>query len=385
MKVLLSHYLFARAGGGERIMSTVVDELVRNGVTVSMATLCRSDYSTLFAKYFDRASSGNVHDYWLFPFYLPVFGVYQRLLTPIPTWIAMKSSKPDVLFVDHEMFKPVRGLREGCRIVWFCHFPYVAWALERFGEETVPDKYRVFPWNVYWRGFLALQRLVVIEENFADLTLVNSSYTGRHVKRIWGTDPLVVYPPVDLSSFDPSRDKKDLIVSLGRFSPEKRFEEVLRAIALSETSSPLVIIGTLTVSGLSYLRYLRELTKRLGLDGRVHFLANAGSDQLRRILAEAKLYVHCMKNEHFGISVAEAMASGCVPIVPRSGGCWEDIVSEGKFGLGWDSLTELAETIDDLITNDPKRMRWKRIAVERSRIFDEKSFREKMRHLLLEE
>lgn len=383
MNVLLSHYLFARAGGGERIMSTVVDELFRNRATVSMATLCRSDYSALFGKYFEGVSDGYVRDYWLFPFYFPVLGIYQRLLTPIPTWIAMKSSKPDVLFVDHEMFKPIRDLREGCKIVWYCHFPYVAWALERLGEETVPDKYRAFPWDVYWRGYLALQKFAVIDENFADVTLVNSSYTGRYVKKIWGTDPIIVYPPVDLSSLDASRDKRDLVVSLGRFSPEKRFQDVLQAMALCRTTPLLVIVGTSTVSGLSYLRYLRELAKRLGVDRRVHFVVNASSNQLRRILAEAKIYVHCMKNEHFGISVAEAMASGCIPIVPRSGGCWEDIVAEGKFGFGWSSLTELAETVDDLMTNDRKRRHWKKIAIERSRIFDEKSFREKMRNFLL--
>jgi len=384
VRVLLSHYLFARAGGGERVMATVMDELLKNKVGISIATLSKSDYSALFTRYFESLSSGHVRDYWLLPFYLPVLGVYQRLLTPIPTWIGLRSSKPDVLFLDHEMFKPLRSLGKECKIVWFCHFPYVAWALERLGEESTPEKYRVFPWSIYWRGFLALQRFVVIEENFADLTLVNSSYTGRYVKRIWGVDPIVVYPPVDLENFNPAREKKNFVVSVGRFSPEKRFEAALKAVALCETSPPLVLIGTLTLSGRPYLHHLKELAKRLGVSKRVYFAVNASFNQLRIILSKAKIYIHCMKNEHFGISVAEAMASGCVPIVPRSGGCWEDILSEGRFGFGWGSVAELADRIDDLLTNNEKRMRWGRTALERSKIFDEKSFREKMRHFLLD-
>lgn len=365
-------------------MATVLDELLKNNTKVSMATLCRSDYQTLFANYFRGVDPRNTYDYWLLPFHLPTLGVYQRLLTPIPTWVAVKSSKPDVVFLDHEMFRSLRNLSKDCRIIWYCHFPYVVWAMERLGEKGIPEKYRTFPWSLYWRGFLALQRLVVIEENFADLTLVNSSYTGRYVKRIWDTDPIVVYPPVDLESFNSKREKKNLVVSVGRFSAEKRFEDALRALALCETSAPLVFVGTLSASGRPYFHSLKKLAEELGVADRVYFIVNASFNQLITILAEAKIYVHCMKHEHFGISVAEAMASGCVPIVPKSGGCWEDIVLEGKYGFGWDSINELSERIDDLLTNDRKSRYWKRMAIERSKIFDERNFREKIRHFLLD-
>jgi glycosyltransferase involved in cell wall biosynthesis len=365
-------------------MATVLDELLKNNTRVSMATLCRSDYQTLFANYFKEVDSRNTRDYWILPFHLPVLGVYQRLLTPIPTLVAAKSSKPDVVFLDHEMFRSLRDISKDCKIVWYCHFPYVVWAMEKFGEETIPEKYGSFPWSLYWKGFLALQRLVVVEENFADLTLVNSSYTARYVKKIWDTDPIIVHPPVDLESFDPRREKKNLIVSVGRFSGEKRFEDALGALALCETSAPLVFIGTLSPSGRPYFNNLKQLAEKLRVADRTYFIVNASFTQLRTILAEAKIYVHCMKHEHFGISVAEAMASGCIPIVPMSGGCWEDIVLEGRHGLGWNSISELAEKLDDLLTNDEKSLYWKRMAIERSKVFDEKSFREKIRRFLLE-
>ncbi len=366
-------------------MATILDELLKNSVKVSMATFCRSDYQRLFASYFRGIAQRDTRDYWLLPFHLPAMGVYQRLLTPIPTWVAVKTSKPDLVFLDHEMFKSLRNFSKDCRIVWYCHFPYVIWAMKRLGEEGVPEKYRTFPWSLYWRGFLALQRLDVIEENFADLTIVNSSYTGRYVKRIWDTEPIIVYPPVNLESFDSKREKKDFVVSVGRFSAEKRFEDALGALALCETSAPLVFVGTLSASGRPYLQSLRRLAKKLGVSDRVYFVINASFNQLKTILAESKIYVHCMKHEHFGISVAEAVASGCVPIVPKSGGCWEDIVSKGKYGFGWETINELADKLDDLLTNDRKSRYWKRMAVERSRIFDERDFREKMRHLLLDQ
>ena len=47
-------------------------------------------------------------------------------------------------------------------------------------------------------------------------------------------------------------------------------------------------------------------------------------------MAEAKVAIHTMKNEHFGISIVEMMAAGLVTIAHGSGGPYHDIIGEGE-------------------------------------------------------
>ena len=52
-------------------------------------------------------------------------------------------------------------------------------------------------------------------------------------------------------------------------------------------------------------------------------------------LATAKVYLHPMMGEHFGIAPAEALAAGLIPVVHTKSGTWTDICKEGLYGYGW--------------------------------------------------
>ena len=54
------------------------------------------------------------------------------------------------------------------------------------------------------------------------------------------------------------------------------------------------------------------------------------------------------RNEHYGISVVEAMSYGLVPVVPESGGPWEDIIEHGRYGYGFNSVDEAVEKIKNV-------------------------------------
>ncbi|WP_243669157.1 hypothetical protein [Vulcanisaeta sp. JCM 16161] len=57
------------------------------------------------------------------------------------------------------------------------------------------------------------------------------------------------------------------------------------------------------------------------------------------------MYLHLKPNEHFGIAVLDAIATATIPIVPRTGGPWTDIVEEGKYGLGYTNIEEIPQLI----------------------------------------
>ncbi len=69
----------------------------------------------------------------------------------------------------------------------------------------------------------------------------------------------------------------------------------------------------------------------MGLTDRVKFYPNASAEQKADLLKRAKLYLHTMEGEHFGISIVEAMAMGCLPIVHDSGGMKEFVPAQFRY------------------------------------------------------
>ena len=62
-------------------------------------------------------------------------------------------------------------------------------------------------------------------------------------------------------------------------------------------------------------------------------------DDLLDTYARAKVFLHALKNEHFGIAVVGALAAGLIPVVHRSGEPWEDILQGKQEIHGYSYLT----------------------------------------------
>jgi len=65
----------------------------------------------------------------------------------------------------------------------------------------------------------------------------------------------------------------------------------------------------------------------------VEFLVNVPLPRLRQLLGRARVGLHSMWNEHFGISIVEMQAAGVIPIAHNSGGPKLDIVDPGRTGF----------------------------------------------------
>ena len=89
----------------------------------------------------------------------------------------------------------------------------------------------------------------------------------------------------------------------------------------------------------------------------VELLRDLDFSKLLALYGKAKVYLHAMRYEHFGISIVEAMAAGLVPVVHRSSGPWEDILKaqQGRYGFSYLTIEEAAQTIEDLIENEHAR------------------------------
>lgn len=108
-------------------------------------------------------------------------------------------------------------------------------------------------------------------------------------------------------------DGEQVVLYLGRITPKKNPDLVLRAFAdLDTTESKLIMVGPSTEDG--YLRYLQDLASKLGIEERVSFTGPLyGRDKLSAF-SDADLFVLPSQSENFGNAVAEAVAAS-VPVV----------------------------------------------------------------------
>jgi len=188
----------------------------------------------------------------------------------------------------------------------------------------------------------------------AKLVLVNSTWTKRVFESIYSSKYRVeiLYPPVDVDYFySDNKAREKVVVTVSRFSPEKKLESIL-TIARELPDYQFYILGSATKASKKVLETLVEVIKREGL-GNVEVKTNVPRSELRGLLSRAMFYLHPPYPEHFGLSVAEAIAAGAIPIVYRDGGAWIDMVSRVDTNLGYAEIREVPKLIKT-IENNPE-------------------------------
>jgi len=379
----VAHHLFESKGGGERLCAIVVDEALQKAHNVAIATTSQFNAKATFEKNFGISLIEEPQQFYLLKKYINLFGIFHRLITYLPIRKAIKKFHPESVFLDMEFIKPLQSdvKKYNAKVLRYVHFPTVA---ETSIKELLPEKYFRFPYNLYWKLYLLFQRRVVLpaEDDFSDIVCANSMFTKRFVEKVWNRkDVKVVYPPVSVSEYSPGSSKEDIVVSLGRFTPEKRFELAIQAISECETKVRLNLIGGLIPAMNTYFLRLKRLCKELGIEDRVRFYPNAPFETVKRILGQSKVFVHPMQNEHFGISTVEAMASGCIPINHNSGGSIE-ILNKGQYGFLFKDVSEISDFIDKAISDEDFFGKMCRSVVKRAKLYDEAIFRKEIFDLM---
>jgi glycosyltransferase involved in cell wall biosynthesis len=142
-----------------------------------------------------------------------------------------------------------------------------------------------------------------------------------------------------------------------------------------------------------YAMYDRCVQLAEGLS--VKFYPNASREEIGRLYSQSACYWHGAglgadpatepeKFEHFGITVVEAMAAGCLPLVVANGGPAE-VVTSGYNGWTFKTpqeLVELTSRLPALPESQLEAMRTR--SRERSTAFTTQLFQEKWRKLLSE-
>lgn len=168
----------------------------------------------------------------------------------------------------------------------------------------------------------AARTLFLQNTNYPDRFVANSELVARRVRRYWGVPEekvTVVYPPVDVSQFEP-RETADYYLTYSRLIPEKRMDAVVKAFR--RLDERLVVGG----AGPERER-LEELAP-----ANVEFVGYMSEAEKRRRLGEAKALVYNAMNEDFGLVPIEAFASG-TPVVGVREGYTKYQIRDGENGV----------------------------------------------------
>jgi glycosyltransferase involved in cell wall biosynthesis len=192
--------------------------------------------------------------------------------------------------------------------------------------------------------------------------IVNSEYTKYWVQQYWNRSSIVLYPPIEnILTINHERNKD--VVCIGRFNRGKRSkrQEVVLQVFIDIIKTGMLdwklhLIGY--VQDKDYLDSLKKQSEGLP----IFFYENCSSEKRMKILNQSAIFISAsgfeinekeepMLVEHYGISVVEAMACGCVPLVVGKGGHKETVDHEIN-GYHWSTKEELKKIMITLIKNE---------------------------------
>jgi alpha-1,2-mannosyltransferase len=181
------------------------------------------------------------------------------------------------------------------------------------------------------------------------LFFANSKFIANAVKEILDVESYVLYPPIRNDLLNQKEEiltsKRDnMAVTISRFSPEKNLQIIPYIAKHTRNDISFAVAGLLDSEGV--LNSLQQLSGNLGVTKKVILLPNVKRNRLKQLLLNSKVYLHTRVNEPFGISIIEAIASGCIPIVHDSGGPKEFVPEEFRYRTKGDAVEKLERAFD---------------------------------------
>lgn len=264
----------------------------------------------------------------------------------------------------------------------------------RYGLYNLFKKF--FPkWEMRLHGGPGVTKLSDLNSYEKILTI--SAFSQLWIKRYWGLESQILYPPVNVRNFLTTSKKKNWITHVGRFfvtGHNKKQLDLIKAFRHLVDSKNLKdwelhFVGSVA-DGEKHQQYFDQC-KFYSQGYPIYFHTDVPFSELQSLLAQSKIYWHAtglnedekkspILFEHFGITTVEAMASGCVPVVIKAGG-QKEIVTGGS-GFLWSSITELIEETYRLTQDKSLMSKMEKEAVARAMYFDRSEFKKRFNKII---
>ncbi len=194
-----------------------------------------------------------------------------------------------------------------------------------------------------------------------DIFLANSQFVQKRIKKYYGRESTVVYPPLSLENFCLGKGDGSYFLIGGRMVAYKKFDLAIRAFNRLRTKLKVFGEGP----------FLPVLQKIAGPN--IEFLGKVSGEEKNKLFGGARAFLF-PQVEDFGITAIEAMATGRPVIAYRAGGVKETIL-EGITGEffdydEWEALADAVVRFDEHKYN-PETIRAHALSFRKERFHDE--------------
>lgn len=169
--------------------------------------------------------------------------------------------------------------------------------------------------------------------NGVDAFVANSAFIARRIRKVYGREAKVIYPPVDVENFTCCEEKEDYYLTASRLVPYKRVKLIVEAFN-AMPDKKLVVIG----DGPDY-ESIRAIA-----GANIELLGYQPHEVLKEKMQHARAFVFAAE-EDFGITPVEAQACGTPVIAYGRGGATETVREETGLFFYEQSTASIQEAV----------------------------------------
>jgi glycosyltransferase involved in cell wall biosynthesis len=330
-KVALVHDYLNIYGGAEKVLQVFREIFPEAPIFVLSAK------KTLIDKFFSSAKVytsflGRLPLFWqkrkkLFTPFLPVaiesfdLSQYDLVVSSSSAFAKGVLTPPETLHISY--------IHTPMRFVWDWYFNYL------YEKGSVPQNF--FSRSLARIGLHYLRMWDKESSLRPDFLIANSLTTQGRIKKYWGRESFVLYPPVEIEKIKQRKkplaeneSKEDYFVVVGNLSPFKKVDLAIEAC--NKLGKKLLVIG----AG----KEKKNLQKISGPT--IKFMGSLSDEAVYYFVERARAFL-MPQVEDFGIAAVEAIALGTPIIAFKSGGATES-VKEGISGIFFEK-----QNVDSLI------------------------------------
>jgi len=197
-----------------------------------------------------------------------------------------------------------------------------------------PMRYAWDSYHLYMKSLKGLKRYLAIwlmhrirlwdrlSADRVDHFIAISHAVQDRIRKHYKRESTVVYPPVDLNRFTATSEREDFYLVVSRLVSYKRVELAIEACR--RLGRPLIVIG----DG-QELKCLQAMDR--GQGATIQFIGRQSDEVVADHLARARAFLF-PGEEDFGLTMVEALASGC-PVIAYGRGGAVDIVENDVTGV----------------------------------------------------
>lgn len=353
MRVLFVHERFGAFGGAEANVLVTATELRRRGHTLAIL---------------HGASTGKDEAPWLNTFgerfALPPNGAVPAVRA------AVKDFRPDVVFVhkmadldvvaaltqieqpvvrmvhDHDLYC-MRGYKYHPVTRQVCTRPASGYCVFPCGAQLARNRDGRFP--LQWVSYSDKRREITLNRKLSRVIVASSYMKDELVRNGFEAAHIEIHAPVPRpaeTSIEPTFSPRNRLVYAGQIIRGKGVDVLIESLARLRNVFECVILG----DG-SHRAYCEQLSQRLGLADRVHFVGFVSQQKIAEYYRDASVAVmSSVWPEPFGAVGLEAMRYGLPVVAFDAGGIREWLVDGWNgFLIPWMDRDRYAAGVDELL------------------------------------